>query len=296
MASPIPMTPTIDASGTYQVTSPFALVPNTIYTCRAIRAFQDLIADGVDIAKTYYLPVGLTATNYADDAAVNANIITLMSATAPTVYIPDTYIASFPDMSNVAYSTIVFGVSAGPLPDSLDLTATQTAIQSAVSDLIGVSPTVTIFSVPSDSVMTQAEATTAESARQAAITNRTTDHAALLALQGKYATLLQQYQALEAVLVATGTVPVVGVASADGTKASYLFAVSGLTLTFTDKSTAGAGVTLSTWSWNFGDGSAANTAESPSHTYTAAGTYTVTLTVTDSSGQTATAQTNIQVA
>jgi len=204
MADRTPKTPPIDATGTFTVTSPYSLVPNTLYTCRAIRAFQDLIADGVDIAATYYVPKGLTTTDYQADAAVNANIITLMSTTAPTLYIPDTFIASFPDMSNVAYSTIVLACSMGPLPDSLDLTAAEQAVQDAVSDIVGISPTVTLFSVPSDSVMTQDDATTAETARQAAITNRTTDHAQLLALQAQYATLLQQYQALEAIVVAAG--------------------------------------------------------------------------------------------
>lgn len=204
MADRTLMTPPIDATGTFTVTSPFTLTANTLYTCRAIRSFQDLIADGVDIVATYYTPVGLTATDYQADLALNANIITLMATASPTVYIPDAWIASFPDMSNVAYSTMVLAVSLGPLPDSVDLTATQQAIQDSVSDLVGLTPTVTVFSVPSDSVMTQDQATTAETARQAAITNRTTDHAQLLALQAQYATLLQQYQSLEAIVVAAG--------------------------------------------------------------------------------------------
>jgi hypothetical protein len=204
MASSTPMTPPIDASGTFTVKAPYVLVPNTVYTCRAIRAFEDLIAAGVDIAAVYYVPKGLTTTDYQNDAAVKANIITLMSASAPTVYLPDTYILSFPDMSNVAYSTIVLSASLGPLPDSLDLTATKVAIQGAISDLIGIEPTVSVFSVPSDTVMTQEQAATAEAARQAAIVSRTTDHAELLSLQANYATLLQQYQALEAIIVANG--------------------------------------------------------------------------------------------
>ena len=60
--------------------------------------------------------------------------------------------------------------------------------------------------------------------------------------------------------------------------ASFSYAVSGLTIAFTDSSTYSGG-TLSSHSWNFGDGGT-STATNPSHTYAASGTYSVTETVT----------------
>lgn len=66
--------------------------------------------------------------------------------------------------------------------------------------------------------------------------------------------------------------------------ANFGFAVSGLTVSFTDSSTDANG-TIASRSWAFGDGTT-STATNPAKTYAAAGTYSVTLTVTDNQGAT----------
>jgi photosystem II stability/assembly factor-like uncharacterized protein len=61
--------------------------------------------------------------------------------------------------------------------------------------------------------------------------------------------------------------------------ASFQFAPSGMTVSFTDTSTDPDGVIIG-WLWDFGD-STTSTDQNPSHTYTASNTYIVRLTVTD---------------
>jgi subtilisin family serine protease len=75
--------------------------------------------------------------------------------------------------------------------------------------------------------------------------------------------------------------------------ASFTYACSGLTCSFTDTSTDSDG-TISSRAWAFGDG-ATSTATHPSHTYGAGGTYTVTLTVTDNDGATNSTSQNVTV-
>lgn len=77
-----------------------------------------------------------------------------------------------------------------------------------------------------------------------------------------------------------------GSTGSNGPTAAFDAAVSGLTVTLTDKSTD-TGSTITARSWNFGDGTT-STAANPTKTYTAPGTYTISLTVTDAKGLTST--------
>lgn len=206
MSTPTPMTPPLNAKGLYTVTMPFELAPNTLYTCKAIRSYADLIDAGVDIYTTVYAPLGLVQANYQADLAAGANLITLMSATSATVHVPDTYITAFPDLGIVPYSEVVLALSLTPVPDSLDLTFVKQQVANAASDAIGLTPTVTAFVVPLSGTMTKTQADAAESARQAAITNRTSDYAKLKTLQQQYAALQQQYAVLEQMVINAGLV------------------------------------------------------------------------------------------
>jgi PKD repeat protein len=291
-------TPPLNANGVYTLIAPWETVANTTYTCIAARSFQDLLQHGVDILNTYYTPMGLGQTQYQADLAAGANLITLVSPNQPTIYVPDTYIVGFPDLSNVAYQNVILSCQLGPLPDTLDLSFIQQEVAALVSDTIGVEPTVNVHVSPSTQVVTPAQAASLETARQAAITNRTTDRAEVLALQA-------QVQALNA-LVATyenlaiqnnwmGTTPAPAPA-ADGTTAGFTNAITGLEVVFTNTSTPGAGFTISSYAWNFGDSAGTSTEANPMYSYTTPGTYLVELTANDSNGQSAVFTASVTVA
>src|SRR5205807_1839342 len=73
----------------------------------------------------------------------------------------------------------------------------------------------------------------------------------------------------------------VSVSASGGTPtANFTYAISGLTVNFTDTSTDSGG-SIGMHSWNFDDGNT-STAANPSHTYASAGTYSVSETVYDS--------------
>jgi hypothetical protein len=189
-------TPPLHAKGLYTVTTPYELQANTLYECAAIRDFQDLIQQGVDIFTTYYAPVNLTPEDYAADLAAGANIVTLLADTAPAVRLPDSYIAAYPDMGGVVYNQVVLSLSMGPLPDYLDLTFVKQQLAAVASDTLGLTPAVNVFIAPSTGSVTQAEADAHEVARQAAITNRTTDRAKVVQLQTQLAAAQAQNAAL----------------------------------------------------------------------------------------------------
>lgn len=201
-----PKTPVLNSRGLFSVSSPFVLAPNTLYTCKAIRSFADLIDMGVDPFATYYQPQGLDQAAYKADVAAGANIITLMADANPTIHIPDTYIAAYPEMGTVAYNEVVLAFSFGPLPDFLDLTGVKQALAERATEVIGKAPTVTEFVSPSTGAMTQAQSDAAEIARQAAITDGTSTYAKYQAALAQITLLQEQIAAMTTILTANGLI------------------------------------------------------------------------------------------
>ena len=115
-------TPPLYATGRWQLRAPFSVNTARVYTCRALRSFSELRESGIDIYKQFYLPVGAHQWLYEHDAAGLTNIVTLMSATEPTVHVPDSHINAYPDVTSVPYHHTVLSLSLGAIPTTLPLT------------------------------------------------------------------------------------------------------------------------------------------------------------------------------
>lgn len=113
------LTPNIYATGKWTVKAPFSIVEDDIYVCTAIRSIKEIRGSGVDPFENYYQPLGLSQTDFYSDQSKFANIITLQSTTASTIYIPDTYILSFPDQTTIPYHHGVLSMSLGAIPDTM---------------------------------------------------------------------------------------------------------------------------------------------------------------------------------
>ena len=192
--------PPIDTKGRYTLKLPFVAQVNILYSCASIREFIDLENQGIDVYTTYYQPHGLDVTDYQQDRTNNEAIITLVSDTLAPIYVPSSYILTYPDLSYHNYQHVVLSASLGPLPDSIDLTFVRNQMATVISDVVGVMPEVHVSVVGLDGVITPAQHESLEAAREAAITNRTTDRARLLQEQQKVAELETKIRALEELL------------------------------------------------------------------------------------------------
>ena len=141
--------PIIDALGTYTAKAPFVIEDGSIYISKAIEDFTALSDRGIDVYSQYYQPNGLSEAQYAEDAGLGVKIVTLYSTTGhPTLYIPTSYILSFPSKSLVPYTDLVMSVSLGLVPDAVSMSMLESDVDQAVQDRIGVVPKIKLHRLP----------------------------------------------------------------------------------------------------------------------------------------------------
>lgn len=193
--------------GLYSLKAPFTTEPAVLYTCAAIRSYGDLQNHGEDVFKLYYQPLNLTEANFQTDRANGEYLITLTSDTYAPLYVPSSYILSFPNLSSQPYKWVILSASLGMLPDALDLTFAKDQMAAALSNVIGSTVTVQVGSAPYSGVVTPEQHEVLEAARQAKINNRTTDYARVVQLTADKASLTQRLAILEALCKEKGVIP-----------------------------------------------------------------------------------------
>lgn len=200
-------TPPIGTRGRYELRTPFVARPDRVYTCTAIRKFVDLETQGVNVYAQYYQPHGLTESDFSADRRNNEVILTLTSDTDAPIYVPSSYLLSYPDQSGRTYHHVVLSASMGPLPDYIDLTHVRTEVAKVISDVIGHVPEVHVGIAPLTEDVIPEDHEVLEAGRIAAISNRTTDYTRFLEAQQKVHRLESKLAALESILQDHGLIP-----------------------------------------------------------------------------------------
>jgi hypothetical protein len=176
------LTPGLGIKGAFLLRPPFKTVADLEYTVTAQRSFAEIRARNGDPQKIVYDPVNLSAGAMQADIDEGAAIIVLATRTGELLYVPDTYIESYPYMGSIPYSHLIASASLGMIPDSQDVTQIQQVIASAISDYIGVEATVFITRGEISDSITEDRHVQLTISRQEAIKTRETDRAAALRL------------------------------------------------------------------------------------------------------------------
>lgn len=192
--------PEVGSSGIYKLRAPFntRLAQDLRYTCIAVRRLADIVAAGGDPKDLHYTSNGLSDAQYDADVANGVCIVTLQSDGSGVVYVPSSYIESYPSMGGVPYRAIALVVSLGAIPDSLDLTYLKTRIRGVVKDTIGVDRELQTVTTSPVSLIEQGTHETLEAARLAIVSESNTDYARALAAETALASARQHIAELEA--------------------------------------------------------------------------------------------------
>lgn len=180
-------TPSMGVSGTFILRDPFVANPAKSYTVVALRTFQELVARGQDPLALIYTPVTLTQSAYNSDKAEGALVVCLKDNTGNLIYVPDTWIDSYPNMGSVTYSRLVLGVSMGMWPEYRDLTDVIQAIKEAVRSKIGVDAEVVITRSVATDAVSEAQHAQLTAARENAVIENETDTAKIIRLSDELA-------------------------------------------------------------------------------------------------------------
>lgn len=146
------MTPTIRAKGLWQVRLPFVVLANVEYVCIAIRSFQDMYNDNLDVYSTVYEPSGITEGSTIDGSIFTVrneelkgiNIVSLGAPNGSVIHIPDNFILSYPNSTLIEYQHTVMICSLGPLPVTLDTKLAEQAMVDTVGNYFGIKADVKI--------------------------------------------------------------------------------------------------------------------------------------------------------
>lgn len=198
--------PPLGTKGIYVLDSPFdsAIQVKELYECAAVRTFIDLENNGSNIFKTYYAPYGLLESDFIRDRDQGHILITLVSPKYPPVYVPSSYLKTFPSIVSKKYNQVILSLSLGAVPDDVILEPTIQAIQSVVSDHIGVTVNINVGVMPLTDAVSQEEHLILEAARQGAITVRETDYARVHDLTDQNTALVEQIALLEQIIKDNG--------------------------------------------------------------------------------------------
>lgn len=195
------LTPPIYATGRFVVVEPFALVENVDYSCQAIRTFLDCQERGIDVFKDVYGKHGIGTEKFLEDKAAGINIISLQSEGRDTVYIPDSYIASYPNMGEAIPQRLIISVDLGIISSHWDATYLISKIQNLASDVVGEEPDVALHSIPVHGRAAANDVPSLDAVRAIDVSNRSSDHARNLELEKTNSLLRERVLALESMLI-----------------------------------------------------------------------------------------------
>lgn len=132
--------PSIGAVGCISLLSPFDTLvnPNRQYKVISVRLIQDMVLVGERPLEEIYQPVGLGETEYRQDLDAGKSIVTFAGDGEELLYIPESYISSYPVSNGIYYQSKGLVFDLGPLPETYDLAPVLNMIKQEIKNLVGV--------------------------------------------------------------------------------------------------------------------------------------------------------------
>lgn len=205
------MIPAINAAGRFEAAAPFDQIVNqsTYYTVEATRTIHEMEGAKLDVYSLVFQPVGVSPEEFpivlkrAKDAG--AIICALLDRNGAPVYVPTTYLTSFPLVDGVSYERMCMIADLGPVPPSMALAMQQVLdhTKQYIAATMGITSIVRLGTVPTVGYVSQQQADAYENARKGEITDTSNDVAKVRALTQQVANKDTYIAKLESDLITT---------------------------------------------------------------------------------------------
>ena len=205
------MIPAINAAGRFEAAAPFDQIVNqsTYYTVEATRTIHEMEGAKLDLYSLVFQPVGVTPEDFplvvkrAKDAG--AIICALLDRNGAPVYVPTTYLTSFPLVDGVSYERMCMIADLGPVPPSMALAMQQVLdhTEQYITATMGITSVVRLGTVPTVGYVSQQQADAYENTRKSQITDASNDVAKVRTLTQQVANKDTYISKLETDLIAT---------------------------------------------------------------------------------------------
>ncbi|BAS04852.1 hypothetical protein [Ralstonia phage RSF1] len=202
--------PSIGASGDWTLKPPFdtKYTAGLAYSCRAINKISSLVATGVDVFNTFYVPNDLTVDKYNADVAADLSMVTLQSSSGQVLILPSTYLSGWPSADSVPYVVMGMVINLGAIPNTLDPTFLTPKVAAVIKAALGHDPDIQYATLSETTNKTWDDHTALENLRLANITDDNSDYIKRLNAESDLAAAQAQIAALQQFIIQSGlTVP-----------------------------------------------------------------------------------------
>lgn len=198
----------IHTAGKFVLKSPYVAKDTVKYSVTALREFSDLYIKGVDVYSQYYKPYGLIdgvekngkTFSFAAEAKLNPTIITLEGSDDTVIYVPSTYVESYPIAGDVTYSRLILTADLGALPDEVPLDSILQDVEDLIQAKFGVRPVANVARGYTNEQPTMDEHIVLEQSRIGSITTAQNHFTENNDLKQKNQLLIEQVRSLTRIL------------------------------------------------------------------------------------------------
>ena len=165
----------VGIEGSFELLTPFAnaVRPGARYVVREVRTMSSIIASREnprDLYDQYEVP----EADYVRDLQVDMVILGLQATTGEWVYVPQSYVGSYPQVSGVSYRPLAIVAPLGSIPDDQNLESLLQYVNTAVMRELGIETSAVISAVGAAELVPPEEHTRITNARKARVTSTET--------------------------------------------------------------------------------------------------------------------------